>query len=77
MRGGRRVGEDRKSASAGFHPVTFRGRGLGLRSATALVLLVCPLCSQRNGERMAGKGVCEWCAYEPAVRDEERSTAQL
>lgn len=54
--------------------VTFLGRGLALRSSGRLTLLVCPLCSQRNGERMAALGTCVWCAYEPSSRDEEPLT---
>ncbi|VUD70643.1 hypothetical protein [Methylobacterium symbioticum] len=65
------MGQNRNSTDDGSRTVTFLGRGLGLRTATKLTLLVCPLCSQRNGDRMADKGVCEWCAYEPAERDEE------
>lgn len=51
--------------------VTFRGRGLGLRLGSRLILLVCPLCSQRNAPRGAERGVCEWCAYVPAPQDAE------
>ena len=51
--------------------VTFLGRGLGVRSLKRLTLLVCPLCSQWNGERMAAEGICQWCTYEPDMRDEE------
>jgi hypothetical protein len=36
-----------------------------------LVLLVCPLCSQRNARRGAERGVCAWCAYEPSPGDAE------
>lgn len=65
------MSQDRRGTYALSHKVTFLGRGLALRSSTELTLLVCPLCSQRNGERMAAKGICEWCAYEPSERDEE------
>ncbi len=58
-------------------PVTFLGRGLGLRASGRLTLLVCPLCSQRNGERMAALGTCVWCGYEPSPRDEEPAAAEL
>lgn len=51
--------------------ITFRGRGLGLRLGSRIVVLVCPLCSQRNGRRAAERGVCEWCAYIPSPRDAE------
>jgi hypothetical protein len=51
--------------------VTFRGRGRGLRLGTRLVVLVCPLCSQNNAKRGAERGVCEWCAYVPSIRDAE------
>ena len=51
--------------------VTFRGRGRGLRLGSRLILLVCPLCSQRNAKRGAERGVCEWCAYVPALQDAE------
>ncbi len=70
---GEPMGQDLESPDGGSRKVTFLGRGLGLRSHTRLTLLVCPLCSQRNGDRMAVKGMCEWCAYEPAERDEEPS----
>lgn len=46
--------------------VTFRGRGLALRSGGRLILLVCPLCSQRNASRGAERGICAWCAYVPS-----------
>ena len=62
------MGQDRDSTDGVGRKVTFLGRGLGLRSQSRLTLLVCPLCSQRNGDRMAAKGTC---AYEPAERDEE------
>lgn len=52
--------------------VTFRGRGLGLRHGSRLVVLVCPLCSQRNAPRGAERGVCEWCAYVPSLKDVEQ-----
>lgn len=52
--------------------VTFRGRGLGVRLGAKLVLLVCPLCSQRNADRGAERGICEWCAYVPSLKDAER-----
>ncbi len=63
--------DDTATLTTSSHPVTFRGRGLGLRSSERLTLLVCPLCSQRNGERMAAFGTCVWCGYEPSRRDEE------
>lgn len=53
-------------------PVTFRGRGLGLRLGAKLIVLVCPLCSQRNAHRGAERGICEWCAYVPSLKDAER-----
>ena len=65
------MSQDLDGTDGGPLTVTFRGRGLGLRSHARLTLLVCPLCSQRNGDRMAAKGRCEWCAYEPSERDEE------
>jgi hypothetical protein len=52
-------------------PVTFRGRGLGLRLGERLLVLVCPLCSQRNAARGAERGICEWCAYVPSEKDED------
>lgn len=51
-------------------PVTFQGRGLGLRVGSRLLVLVCPLCSQRNAPRGAERGICEWCAYVPSEKDE-------
>ena len=50
--------------------VTFQGRGLGLRLGSRLLVIVCPLCSQRNAPRGAERGICEWCAYEPSEKDE-------
>lgn len=64
------MGEDANSTTKPRR-VTFLGRGLALRSSDRLTLLVCPLCSQRNGERMAALGTCVWCGYEPSARDEE------
>jgi hypothetical protein len=61
---------DRHSGD-GAAEVTFRGRGLALRSGTRLILLVCPICSQRNARRGAERGVCEWCAYEPSPDEVE------
>ncbi len=55
----------------GAQEVTFRGRGLALRAGARLILLVCPLCSQRNGRRGAERGMCEWCAYVPALEEAE------
>ncbi|MCJ2050922.1 hypothetical protein [Methylobacterium sp. J-070] len=55
----------------GATEVTFRGRGLALRSGARLILLVCPLCSQRNAKRGAERGICEWCAYVPALEEAE------
>jgi hypothetical protein len=55
----------------GATAVTFRGRGLALRSGTRLILLVCPLCSQRNAQRGAEQGICEWCAYVPSPEQAE------
>ncbi len=63
--------DDTATLTPSTYRVTFLGRGLGLRSSDRLILLVCPLCSQRNGERMAAFGTCVWCGYEPSVRDEE------
>ena len=64
-------------ADAGEHrAVTFLGRGLAVRSGTRFVLLVCPLCSQRNGATGAERGICEWCAYEPSPRDIEPVAGQ-
>lgn len=63
--------DDREQTDPAGHKVTFLGRGLALRSPTRLRLLVCPLCSQRNGERMAELGTCVWCGYAPSERDEE------
>lgn len=65
------MGKDTDIATNAPQPVTFRGRGLALRASDRLTLLVCPLCSQRNGERMAALGTCVWCGYEPSARDEE------
>lgn len=56
---------DRASGDAATE-VTFRGRGLALRTGSRLILLVCPLCSQRNARRGAERGICEWCAYVPS-----------
>lgn len=61
----------REQTLAAGTTVTFRGRGRGLRLGTRLILLVCPLCSQRNAKRGAERGICEWCAYEPSLRDAE------
>lgn len=61
---------DRPSGDAPAE-VTFRGRGLALQSGTRLILLICPLCSQRNAERGAERGVCEWCAYVPSPDEAE------
>ncbi|MCJ2067854.1 hypothetical protein MKK75_03355 [Methylobacterium sp. J-030] len=55
----------------GATEVTFRGRGLALRSGARLILLVCPLCSQRNAKRGAERGICEWCAYVPSPDEAE------
>ncbi|GJD35740.1 hypothetical protein [Methylobacterium aerolatum] len=63
------TGDDVPGAST---PVTFRGRGLGLRLGSRLVVLVCPLCSQRNAPRGAERGICEWCAYVPSPEDVEQ-----
>lgn len=65
------MGDDTTTATTKPRPVTFLGRGLALRSRDRLTLLVCPLCSQRNGARMAALGTCVWCGYEPSVRDEQ------
>ena len=56
--------------------VTFRGRGLGVIRERRLALLVCPLCSQRNAPRAADKGICQWCAYEPSLRDVQPARAE-
>lgn len=69
--------DDTATLTPSSHPVTFLGRGLGLRSSDSLTLLVCPLCSQRNGERMAALGTCVWCGYEPSVRDEEPAAEEM
>ena len=63
--------DDRTSGAPEGADVTFRGRGLATRSGGRLLLLVCPLCSQRNGRRGVERGVCEWCAYEPSPLDVE------
>ncbi|MGH1573019.1 hypothetical protein ACRAWG_23035 [Methylobacterium sp. P31] len=63
-------GRDRP-AGDGSTAITFRGRGLAVRSGTRLILLVCPLCSQRNAQRGAERGVCEWCAYVPSPDEAE------
>ncbi len=55
----------------GADEVTFRGRGLALRAGGRLILLVCPLCSQRNAQRGAERGICEWCAYVPSPEEAE------
>ena len=55
----------------GATEVTFRGRGLALRAGARLILLVCPLCSQRNAQRGAERGICEWCAYVPMLEEAE------
>jgi hypothetical protein len=60
-----------RPAGDGSNEVTFRGRGLAVRSGTWLILLVCPLCSQRNAPRGAERGVCEWCAYVPSPDEAE------
>lgn len=65
------VSDEAVSDEAMSGEVTFRGRGLAVRAHARLVLLVCPLCSQRNGRRGAERGVCEWCAYEPSPEDAE------
>lgn len=64
------MGGEKRCGGGEDRTVTFLGRGLALRSPTRLTLLVCPLCSQRNGERTAELGTCVWCGYEPAERDE-------
>jgi len=56
---------DRASGDAATE-VTFRGRGLALRTGSRLILLVCPLCSQRNAQRGAERGICQLCAYVPS-----------
>ncbi|GJE09026.1 MULTISPECIES: hypothetical protein [Methylobacterium] len=60
-----------RASGDGETEVTFRGRGLALRSGTRLILLVCPLCSQRNAQRGAERGICEWCAYVPSPEEAE------
>ncbi|MFY9293919.1 MAG: hypothetical protein WAP03_24970 [Methylorubrum rhodinum] len=71
------MGDDTTSATTKPRPVTFLGRGLALRSRDRLTLLVCPLCSQRNGERMAALGTCVWCGYEPSARDEQPLSVEV
>lgn len=54
------------------HPegkITFRGRDHGIVKDRKLVLIVCPLCSQRNAPATAAKGYCQWCAYVPSLAD--------
>ncbi|WP_156383749.1 hypothetical protein [Methylobacterium sp. Leaf456] len=69
--------DDTATLTSPSRPVTFLGRGLGLRASGRLTLLVCPLCSQRNGERMAALGTCVWCGYEPSPRDEEPAAGDV
>ena len=72
-----RAGMDQRLAEReGYHEVTFLGRGRAVRSGTRFVLLVCPLCSQRNGSTGAERGICEWCAYQPSPRDIEPVTGR-
>ena len=59
----------RDDARTGGTPVTFLGRGRGLRLGSRFVVLICPLCSQRNAPRSAERGICEWCAYTPSEKD--------
>lgn len=51
--------------------VTFKGRGLGRVVGSKLSLLICPRCSQRNAPKVAEKGYCNWCCYEPLRQDAE------
>ncbi|NEU14122.1 hypothetical protein G3T14_18590 [Methylobacterium sp. BTF04] len=51
--------------------VTFRGRGLAMMRGRKVELLVCPMCSQRTVGKVAQKGMCNWCAYEPSCGDAE------
>ena len=55
--------------------ITFRGRGRGLRLGNRVIVLVCPLCSQRNARQGAERGICEWCAYAPSPDDVEPAEA--
>ncbi|GJE27381.1 hypothetical protein [Methylobacterium organophilum] len=71
------MSRDRQPPENATRKVTFLGRGLAFRSPTKLKLVVCPLCSQRNGERMADLGQCLWCGYEPAERDEQPCPAEV
>lgn len=66
------VSMTRDEAVASGIAVTFRGRGLGFRLGAKLVVLVCPLCLQRNAHRGAERGICEWRAYVPSLKDAER-----
>lgn len=50
---------------------TFRGRGLATREGDRLILVVCPVCSQKNSRHGAEAFVCEWCAYRPSLSDAE------
>lgn len=68
------MSNDTDTNSTETRHVTFLGRGLALRSSDRLTLLICPLCSQRNGARIAALGTCVWCGYEPSPRDEEPVT---
>jgi hypothetical protein len=48
-----------------------------LRLGNRVIVLVCPLCSQRNARHGAERGICEWCAYAPSPDDiEPAETAQ-
>lgn len=59
------------AATAPQGEVTFRGRGHGIVDGTSFVLLICPLCSQRNAHAAAVRGHCQWCGYVPSLTDAE------
>lgn len=56
--------------------VTFRGRGFARLQGTRLSLLICPRCSQKNEPKVADKGYCNWCTYEPSRDDIEPAPAR-
>lgn len=56
--------------------VTFRGRGFARLQGTRLSLLICPRCSQKNEPKVADKGCCNWCTYEPSRDDIEPAPAR-
>ncbi len=49
--------------------ITFKGRGKAVLDQGRIILHVCPLCSQKNAPEIARKGLCNWCCYEPDLRD--------